>query len=279
MFVDVPIRIVGFTSLDVPPSVVDLDPVDGAASLRTRYYGHPETRNHSTDEQLDGESFKLSRQSSRSSGPTPSSFPGRANSGQVDSDGEVDMVVRKASSQYHNAIAESTVIGSSQSHSRNNRVLVNDKRRTRSKTISSIPQSPSSFVKLAQDKLLRMESDSSFAITGVAPSLTSGSHHDVIGTTAFPNTLVDHHRPSLHTSFSRPCPISTSEELLTMQVPSTAERIQTAPVRRKEPLEQGTRPNAGRSHSDTVVNVSPDKPSDVRKRIKELEAKMKGDVK
>jgi len=277
VFVDIPIRIVNFTSLDTPPSVVDSDAVVGAASLRTRCRGHSETRNYSTDEQLDGESFRLSRRPSRRSGLAA----------HVDSDTEVDMVVRKASSHHSDPAAEPVRMDSSRSLGRNGpttiQALVYGQGRARSKTISSIPQSPSSFVKLTQDKLLRMESDSSFAINGMASSTTSGSRHDITNLT--PSPVLTASRQSLyHPSTSQSPSDSTLEELTTMQTPSTPGRTQSAPVRREELPEQDTRPTSGRSQSDTAVislptKAGPDKPSDVRKRIEELEAKMRGGTK
>lgn len=265
-------------SLDTPPSIVDPGAVAGATSLRERYNVQLETRNHSTDEQLDGESFRLSR---RPSGPTTRSSLTTVRSDYVDSDTEVDTVVRKASSQHHGAAPESIRTDLPQGLNQNDqnvRALARGQTRGRSKTISSIPQNPSSFVKLAQDKLLRMESDSSFAT--MAPSSTLGSHNEIANLTPSPSIGLD--RQSLrHPSTSQPSSDSTPGEPATRQAFNTAGRVQSAPVRREQPTEQGVRPNAERSQSDTAVRSSPtkagsDKPSDVRKRIEELEAKMRG---
>jgi hypothetical protein len=253
----------------------------GATSLRARYYSHLGTRSSSTDEQLDGESFKLS--SGSSSPITPSPLSG-ARSDQVDSDGEVDMVVRKASSQHPEVVAKSVGTGSLQSLDQNNQTpiqsLVYGQGRVRSKTISRIPQSPNSFAKLAQDKLLRMESDSPLAVTEVASSSTSGPTDGIADLIVFPS-ITTSHQPMHHPSASEPSSSSIPEELAAGQASSTAERVQSAPVRREEPLEQGTRPNAGRSQSDATLWSSStksgsDKSNDVRKRIEQLEAKMRG---
>lgn len=287
MFVDIPIRVVNFTSLDTSPSHVDPDTVTGAASLWTRYHAYPEARNHSTDEQLDGESFRLSKRPSGSQGPSIFSPLAGVSGDHVDSDAEVDMVVRKASSQHPEATAESVRTDTSQGSTHNGpttiQALVHDPGRARSKTISSIPQSPNSFVTLARDKLLRMESDSSFTISGIATSTTAGSRHDV--TTLTPTSSLTASRRSLHhPSTSQPSSDFTSKEPTTMPVPSTPGRVQSAPVRREEPPDQVIWPNPERSQSDTAIRSSPtkagpDKLSDVRKRIEELEAKMRGDTK
>ena len=282
MFVDIPIRVVNFSSLDMPPSVPDPDTAAGAASLWMRYHARSETRNRSTDEQLDGESFRLSGRPSKSSRP-PAGVP----ENNLDSDAEVDMVVRKASSQHPEAAAESARTSSLQSLCQNGpttiQALVYGQGRARSQTISSIPQSPSSFVKLTQDKLLRMESDSSSTITEKASFTTPGSHHDIVNLT--PSSSLTASRQPLHRpSTSQPSPDSAFEKSTTRQAPSPPGRVKSAPARREEPSEQGTRPNAGRSQSDTTVRLSPtkagpDRASDVRKRIEELEAKMRGDAK
>jgi hypothetical protein len=200
-------------SLDTPPSIVDPNAAAGADSLRSRY--HSETRNDSTDEQLDGESFKLLRQSSGSSGPGTS-----VRSHHADSDGEVDMMVRKASSQHPEVVAESVGTGSSQNINQNSRTsiqnLVYGQRRVRSKTISRIPQSPSSFAKLAQDKLLRMESDSSFAIAEAALSPTPGETNGVANLTAC-SSITTSLQPMYHPSISQPSSGSVTEELVTGQ--------------------------------------------------------------
>jgi len=260
--------------------------VAGAASLWTRYHGYPETRNHSTDEQLGGGSFRLSRPSSGPQGPSVSSPLTGVPGDHVDSDAEVDMVVRKASSHHPEAATESVRTESSQSSAHNGpttiQALVYDPARARSKTISTIPQSSSSFVKLAQDKLLRMGSDS-FTINGMATSMTAGSHHD-IATLTPSSSLTASRRTLHHPSTSQPSSDFESKEFTAMQAPSTPGRVQSAPVRREEPPDQGIRPNPERSQSDTAVRSSPakagpDKLSDVRKRIEELEAKMRGDTK
>lgn len=269
-------------SLDTPPSIVDAGAVAGATSLRERYHTRLETRNHSTNEQLNGESFRLSRRVSGSSGPTTCSSLLRGRSDQVDSDAEVDIVVQKASSQHYRSTSESTRADSSQGFRQNNQTtaqaLVNDQTRGRSKTISSIPQNPSSFVKLAQDKLLRMESDPSFTIMAL-PS-APGSRNDMANLTPSPSITTS--RQSLHyPSTSQPSSSPTPEEPATRQALDTVGRVQSAPILREQPVEQSIPPNAGRSQSDTAVRSSPtkagsDKPSDVRKRIEELEAKMRG---
>ena len=272
-------------SLDTQPSLVDPDAVAGAASLRTRYHGYPETRNHSTDEQLDGESFAPLRRPSGSSGLGISSPLTRVPEDHVDSDAEVDVIVRKASSQHPGAAAESVRTGSSQSENgpATVRALACDPGRARSKTISSIPQNSGSFVKLAQSKLLRMESDSSFSIDGMASSTIPDSRHDAA--TLTPSSSLTTSRHSLHRpGTSHPSLDCTPEEPTTGQAPITPGRVQSAPVQRKEPPEQDIRPGAGRSQSDTAVRSSPtkagpDKLNDVRKRIEELEAKMRGDTK
>jgi len=266
---------------------MDPDAVAGATSLRTRYHAHPEVRNHSTDEQLDGESFRLSR---RPSGPQGSgvSLPlTGVPEDHVDSDTEVDMIVRKASSQHPEVTAESVRTDNSQCPTHNGptsiQALVHDPRRARSKTISSIPQSPSSFAKLAQDKLLRMESNSSFTVNGMETPTIASSHHDIA--TLTPSSSLTASRQSLHhPSTSQPSSDFTQKEPATMQALITPGRVQSAPVRRDEPPDQGIRPNPGRSQSDTTVRSSPakagpDKLNDVRKRIEELEAKMRGDKK
>ena len=251
-----------------------------------RYQIHSETRNHSTDEQLDGESFRLSGRPSGPSGPTASSPLTRVPEDRLDSDGEVDMVVRKASSQHPGIAVEFSRTDSSQSLSQNGpttlQVLIHDRGRARSKTISSIPQSPSSFAKLAQDKLFRMESDSSSTITGRPLSPTPGSHRDITNLT--PSSSTTSREPLHNPSTSQPSSDPTPENLTTKTVPNPPGRIKSAPARREEPPEQGTRPNAGRSRSDTAIGSSPikaqpDKANDVRKRIEELEAKMRGGAK
>ena len=261
--------------------------MDGGTSLRTRYHAHPGTRNCSTDEQLDGESFRLSGRHSGAPGPAALSPLTGVPVGHLDPDAEVDMVIRKASLQHPETATESIRTGGSQSLSQSGpttiQALVYGQGRARSKTTSSIPQSPSSFVKLARDKLLRMESDPSPAITGMASATTLGSHHDITNST--PSSTLTASRQSLyHSSISQSFLDSTPEELTTKQGPSTPERTKSAPVRRDEPPEQDTRPNAGRSQSDTVVGSSPtkagaDKLSEVRKRIDEFEAKMRGGAK
>ena len=272
-------------SLDTPPSLADPDAAAGAASLRTRYNAHPETRNHSTDEQLDGESFRLPRPSSGPSGlrtSLPTSTPGD----HADSDAEIDIVVRKASSKHPEAVAKSVRTDGSQSSMQNGpttQPLVSDPGRARSRTISSIPQNSSSFIKPTQDKHLRMESDSSFSIDRVVSSTTPGSHHDI--TTLSPSSsLTANRRPLHHPNTSQPSPDSTSKEPITVQAPNTPGRVQSAPVRCEEPPDQDIRPNPGRSRSETTVGSSltrpgPGEPSDVRKRIEELEAKMRGGTK
>lgn len=245
----------------------------GATSLQARYHVQPGTRNHSTDEQLDGGSFRLSRRPSGSSRPITSPSLTRVRSDHVDSDPEVDTVVRKASLQHHEVATEPVRMDSSQSlhqtHQTTTQAAAHGQTRGRSKTISSIPQNPSSFVKLARDKLLRMESDPSPAT--MALSLTPGSHNDTVNLTPSPSIK----------SIPQNSSSSTLEDSTMRQAPDTAERVQSAPVRRERPAEQDIRPNAGRSQSDTAVMPSPtkagsDKPSDVRKRIEELEAKMRG---
>ena len=270
-------------SLDTPQSSVDPDAVARAESLRTRYHAHPETRNYSTDVQLDGESFRLKRPSGTSR-PTPPAPQTGDRFDPVDSDAEVDMVVRKASSQHPKAIAESVRTDSSQSLNPSSQAtihaLVYGQGRARSKTISSIPQSPSSFVKLTQDKLLRMESDSSLPISGMASSSVLSSHHNVSNLTPSPSITPSRHSlryPSVSQLHSDPIP----EQLTTSQVPSSVGRVQSAPARREEPAEQRIRPDTKRSQSDMVIRSSPTKvgsgrPSDVRKRIEELEEKMRG---
>jgi hypothetical protein len=261
--------------------------VDGGTSLRARYHAHPGTRDYSTDEQLDGECFRLSGRPFGASGPAaPSPLTG-VPVDHLDSDAEVDMVVREASSQHPETAAESIRTGGSQSLSQTGpttiQALVYGQGRARSKTTSSVPQSPSSFVKLARDKLLRMESDPSPAITRMASATTPGSHHDITNFT--PSSTLTASRQSLHhSSTSQSFLDSTPEELTIKQEPSTPERTKSAPVRRDGLPEQGTRPNAGRSQSDTAVRSSPtkagpDKLSEVRKRIDEFEAKMRGGAK
>lgn len=248
-----------------------------------RYHAHSETCNHSTDEQLDGESFRLSRRLSGPPGPTASSPLTRVLGDHLDSDPEVDTVVRKASSQHPEMGTGSTRTESSQRFVPNGpttiQALVYGQGRARSKTISSIPQSSSSFVKLAQDKLLRMDSESSSTITARGLSTTPGSHHGIANLTPSPSLTVGR-QPSA----SQPSLDPTPEELKMRQPPSPPGRVKSAPVRHEEPPEQGTRPNAWRSQSDTAVRSSPtkagaDKANDVRKRIEELEAKMRGSAK
>lgn len=266
-------------SLDTPPSITDPNLVVGATSLRARYNVQLENRNDSTDEQLDGESFRLSRRPSGSSDPTTCSPLTRIRSDQIDSDAEVDVVVRKASSQHREVPSESIRMDGSQHHHQNIQTTIQapaqDKTRGRSKTIASIPQNPNSFVKLAQEKLLRMESNSSFSIT--APSSISGCRNDSVNLTSSPS-ITTNHQPYVNSQSS---PGSIPEELVMMQALGTAGRVQSAPVRREKPIEQSIRPDAQRSQSDTVVMSSPtkagsDKSNDVRKRIEELEAKMRG---
>ena len=273
-------------SLDTPPSVVDPDVVAGATSLRTRYHAQHETRNPSTDEQFDGESFRLSRRPPGSSGPTVCSSLTGPRSDYVDSDAEVEVVVRKASSRHHELAPEPIGTDNSQNFHQTDQnatqTSVHGQTRGRSKTTSSIPQNPSSFVRLARDKLLRMESDPSFAF--MASSSTSGSHNDMANVTPSPRITTDgqpfHHSSSTpRSSFS-----STPEEMVRIGAPETAGRVQSAPVRREPHSEQDVRPNSERSQSDTAVRSSPrkagfDRPSDVRKRIEELEAKMRGGAK
>jgi hypothetical protein len=286
VLVDIPIRIVNFMSLDTPPSIVDPDAVAGATSLRARYHVRRKTRNHSTDEQFDGESFRLSRRPSGSSGLTMGSALAVVPSDYVDSDAEVEVVVRKASSKYREVAlaSESTRTESSQILHQNNQTTIqtpaHGQSRGRSKTISSIPQNPSSFVKLARDKLLRMESDPSFAM--MASSSAPGSHDDMANLTPSPH-ITTSGKPLYLPCTSLSSSGSTPGELM-MEGPETAGRVQSAPVRYEQPSEQGIRPNAERSQSDTAVRPSPkkagsDKPSDVRKRIEDLEAKMRGGAK
>ena len=286
MSVDVPIRIVNFASLDTPPSTVEPDATAGAASLRTRYHAHPGTRNYSTDEQLDGESFRLLKQSSGDSGHATSSPLAKACPDHVDSDGEVDMVVRKASSQHPEVVTQPVRTESSRSLKQNSQAsiqaLVYGQGRVRSKTISTIPQSPSSFAKSAQDKLLRMESDSSFTITRMTPSSNFGPPDNTLNLS--PSSGTENSQSTNHPSASPPSFGSISEESATGRVPSTAGRVQSAPARCEEPLLQDVRPSAGRSQSYTGLGSSPvktgsDKPSDVRKRIEELEARARNDAK
>jgi len=283
--VDIPIRVVNFTSLDIPPSFQDPDTAAGATSLRTRYHAPPETRNYSTHEQLDGESFTLSGWPSVSSGPATSSCLTGVTEDRLDSDAEIDMVVRKASSQHPEAAAEFASTDSSQSLSKDGpptiQALARGQSRVRSKTTSSIPQTASSFAKLAQGKLRRMESDSSSTITQ-KPSTTPGSHHDIANLTPSSSLTADR-QPLHHLSISQPPSDSTLEKPTTGQVPSPRGRVSSVPVRHEEPLEHGTRPNAWRSQSDTAAGLSPtkggtDKASDVRKRIDELEAKLRGNA-
>ena len=287
MFIDIPIRVVNFTSLDTPPLIPDPDVGAGATSLRTRYYAHSETRNHSTDEQLDGESFRLSRRPSGPPGPTMSSSLTGVPEGPPGSDPEVDMVVRKASHQRPEAATKSARTDSSQSFTPNGpttiQTLVYGQGRARSKTISSIQQSPNSFAKLAQDELLRMESGSSSTVTAMASTTNQDSRYDIANLTPSPS-LTASRQPLDHPSNSQYSPDPSPEELTTSQPPSHPGRAKSAPVRHEEPLEQGTRPNAGRSQSETAVKKSPtnagaDKANDVRKRIQELEAKMRVDAK
>jgi hypothetical protein len=286
LLVDIPIRIVNFMSLDTPPPTTDPDAAAGATSLRARYHTRLETRNNSTDEQLDGESFRLSARPSRCSDPTTFHLQSTVHSGQVDSDGVVDMVVRKASSQHREVAAESAGMDGLQSCNDKNgtitQALANSQGRARSKTISSIPQSPSSFAKSTQDKLLHTELGSSFTITGTEPPSAPTSHHDIANFTPSPTTATNH-QPSHPLNISQFHSNDTSE-LTTRQALSVTGRVQSAPVRREEPPDQDIRPNTGRSQSDTAVRSSPTKttldgPSDVRKRIEELEAKMKGSAK
>jgi len=266
----------------MPPSFPDPDAATGATSLQARYHAPSETRNYSTDEQLDGESFRLSGWPSGSLGPATSSRLTGVPEDRLDSDAEVDMVVRKASSRHPEVAAEFVSTDSSQSLSKNGpstiQALVRGQSRARSKTTSSIPQDSSSFAKLAQDKLLRMESDSSSTIPRRPWSTTPGSHHDITNLTPS-SSLTASHQPST----SQPSPDSTPERLTTGREPSPPGRVKSAPVRREEPLEQSARPNAWRSQSDTAAQLSPskagtDKVNDVRKRVGELEAKMRGNV-
>lgn len=272
----------------MPSSILDPDAQAGAASLRTRYHTHSETRNTSTDEQLDGESFRLSGWSSGPSGPTQNLPLTDAPEGHLDSDALVDMVVRRASARQPEAVSEPTTTDSSQTLGQNGpttiQALVNGQGRVRSKTISSIPQSPGSFVKLAQDKLPPLESDSSSTITVRAPPTTAGSHHDITILAPEPSSLETNRQPLHHPSTSQSSPDYTPEALATRRAPSPPGRVKSAPVRPEEPSEQAIRPNPGRTQSDTVVRSSPtkaklDKANDVRKRIEELEAKMRGDAK
>ena len=271
-------------SLDTPPSAVDPDAVAGATSLRARCHTQLETGNQSIDEQLDGESFRFSRRPFVSSIPSTRSSLTRVHPDHLDSDAEVDTVVRKASSHHHEVASESVSACDPQSLQRNDptpiQTLVHGQTRGRSKTISSIPQNPSSFAKLAQDKLLRMESDSS--LTVAAPFPTHGSYYCIADLTPSPSTTTSR-QPLHHPSTSRPPSSSASEEPAKMQTLDPAVRVQSAPVRPEPLIEQDFRPHAGRSQSDTAVRSSPakagsDKPSDVRKRIEELEAKMRGGV-
>jgi len=284
--VDIPIRVVNFMSLDIPPSFLDPDAAAGATSLRARYHAPPETRNYSTDEQLDGESFTLSGWASGSSDPATSSSLTGVTEDRLDSDAEVDMVVRKASSQHPKAAAEFVSTDNSRSLSKGGpptiQPLVHSQSRVRSKTTSSIPQTPSSFVKLAQGKLRRMESDSSSTITRRSPPTTPGSHHDIANLTPS-SSLTASRQPLLHPSVSQPSSDYTPEKPTAGQVPSPPGRANSAPIGHGDPLERGTRPNAWRSQSDTVAGLSPtkagsDKASGVRKRIYELEAKMRGNA-
>ena len=271
----------------MPPTFSDPDAAAGATSLRERYHAPSETRNYSTDEQLDGESFRLSGWPSGSSGSaTPSRLTG-VREDRLDSDAEVDMVVRKASSQRPEVSAELVSTGSSQSLRKGGpstiRALVHGQSRVRSKTTSSIPQTSSSFAKLAQDRLLRMESDSSSTITRKPSFTTPASHHDTANLTPS-SSFTASCKPLHHPSTSQPSPDSTPEELATVCAPSPPGRVMSAPVRREESSQQGTRPNAWRSQSDTAAGLSPtkvgsNKANDVRKRIDELEAKMRGNTK
>lgn len=269
----------------MPPSFLDPDAAAGATSLRARHHAPPETRNHSTDEQLDGESFTLSGWPSEPSGPATSSTLTEVTEARLDSDAEIDIVVRKASSQRPEAAAEFVSMDSSQSLSKDSpsaiQALVRVQSRVRSKTTSSIPQTPSSFAKLAQGKLRRMESDSSPTINQ-RPFTTPGSHHDIANLTPS-SSFTAGRRPLHHPSTSQPPPDPAPEELTTGQVPGPPGRASSAPGRREEPLEYDTRPNAWRSQSDTAGGLSTtkggtDKASDVRKRIDELEAKMRGNA-
>lgn len=277
VFADIPIRIVNFASLDTPPSHVDPDTTAGATSLRTRYHAHPATRNHSTDEQLDGKSFRLRRPSGSSGLNTSSPLSGTPGD-CVDSDAEVDMIVRKASAQHPEASAESVSTEGSRSPNQNGPPLGCDLGRTRSKTIASIPQSHSSLVESTQDKLLCAELDS--ASDGITTPANPNSRRDIA--TFTPSSSLTASRQSLpHASTSQSPSESSPKEVTMIQAPSTPGRVQSAPVRREEPACQDIRPNAGRSQSDTALpgRAGPDKSSDVRKRVKELEAKMRGDTK
>ena len=259
----------------------------GVTSLRERYHAPSETRNYSTGEQLDGESFRLSGWPSRTSGFATSSRLTGVSEDRLDSDAEVDMVVRKASSQHPEVTTEFVSTDGSQSFRKGGpstiQAFVHGRTRTRSKTTSSIPRSSSSFAKLAQDKLLRLEADSSSTITRRPSSTAPGSHHDIANLTPS-SSLTDSCQPLHHPSISQPSPDSAPEELTTGRTPSPPGRVKSAPGRREEPSEQGTRPNTWRSQSDTAAGLSPtkagsDKASDVRKRIDELEAKMRGGAK
>lgn len=264
---------------------MDPDATAGATSLLARYHAQLGTRNYSTSEQLDGESFRLSKRHSGSSDPTTCSSLTRSPPDHVDSDAEVDILVQKASFQHRGATSESIGTCSSQSCHQNNQTTiqtpVRSQTRRRSKTTSSIPQNSSSFAKLAQDKLLRMELDPSFAI--VASSSTPGSHEDISNLTPSPSISTSS-QPLHHPSISQPSSSSTPEGPVIGQASETVGRVQSAPARREQSTDQGIRPNAGRSQSDPAVRSSPTKPksgrpSDVRKRIEELEARMRGGAK
>ena len=284
MVIDIPIRVINFTSLDIPPSFLDPNAAAGATSLRARYHAPPGTRNYSTDEQLDGESFALSGWPSGSSGSATSSRLTGVIEDRPGSDAEVDMMVRKASFQHPEAAAEFVSTDNSQNFSKDGpspiQALVHGQSRARSKTTSSIPQAPNSFVKLAQGKPRHTESGSSSTIIRRPSCTTPGSHHDIANLT--PSSSLTPGRQSLHhPSKSHPFSDSTSDKPTTGQVQSSPARVNSAPVRSEVPLEHGTRPNARRSQSDAAAGLSPtnggtDKASDVRKRIYELEAKMRG---
>ena len=275
VFTDIPIRIVNFASLDTPPSHMDPDIAAGATSLRTRYHTYPEARNYSTDEQLDGKSFGLGRPSGPP-GPSTSSPLSTTPGDYVDSDAEINMVVRKASAQHPEASASTESISTE-----GPRTPGQNPGRARSKTIASIPQSHSSLVESAQDKPLHTEVNS--GIEETTTPTNPGSYCD-IATLTPSSSLTAGRQPLPHPSTSQPPFDSTPKELTMIQAPSTPGRVQSAPVRREVPPDESIRPNAGRSQSDTAVRglpsrAGPDKSSDVRKRVKELEARMRGDTK
>ena len=191
------------------------------------------------------------------------------------------MVVRKASSQHHEVVAESAGMDGSQNCNENSGTETqNSQGRARSKTVSSIPRSSSSFAKSTQDKFLSTKSGSSFTINGTESPSAPASHHGIVNLTP-PLTNAANNQPSHPLGASQSHSHSKSEEIATKQTLSLTGRVQSAPVQCEESPDQGTRPTTGRSQSDTVVKSSPTKtilgrPSDVRKRIEELEAKMKG---